>query len=213
MTVFSLSRRIGRPWRWAALATLIALNVGVVSYVAVLVPIMRLQPICDDPTSSSPFGPNVEIDAGEMASPFFHAYHDQVAGMDHRTQGRRIYVTLGAWLDRDGITNLSHRATRQVLAQRFRVSEGDIGQQRIGLPEFDEVESHKWPPCGAIRKLAMEGGEWAYRGPELRPEIARGRVVPRPHLTDPLLFEPVPRRRPENDDPPGAASSENVTGR
>lgn len=186
-----------------ALVLSMALHAGVVGYALAYLPIMPLRPTCAD-MGASLFPYSTDVD-GEMAFPFFRALHDEMAGRRYFTSGTRIYVTVADWFDRDEISQISSRATYKLLMERTGVSHTDISYQRAGIPEFDEVSV--WPPCGAMRKLAIKGGEWTYRGPELKPEVARGRLVPLPHLTDPLLFEPVRPREPDAAGEQGDAGS------
>lgn len=160
---------------WAALLMSVVLNVGVAAYIIVYMPIMRLQPICTERGAFSIFAPNVEID-GEMAYPFFHHYHVMIGGLDHRVQDTRIYVPIAVWFDRDWLMNMSNKATIRLLAERTRAPEWDVLHQKVGLPEFDEVRSFEWPPCGAMRKLAIEGGEWAHIGPKPDPAVLKRRM-------------------------------------
>ena len=170
-----------------------ALNIGIIGYAVVYMPLVRMQPVCvDKNVLLFPF--STEVD-GEMAQPFFLALHHAMAGMNHWATDGRIYVTIADWFDRAEMKRLSNTATSDLLIKRTGVTSDDLFYQRAGVPEFDEV-IHR-PPCSAVRKLAIKGGEWAQRGPELKPEVARGRIVPLPHLTDPLLFEPVRPREPE----------------
>jgi hypothetical protein len=155
-----------------ALAVLVAMNLGVGAYVFLFMPVIRLHPICHDEETISPFRPLAEV-RGEMAAPFFYEYLGMIAGQDHLVRGRRIYVTLAGWLDRDWISNLSSKATIKLLAQRTGASESDIRLHLLGLPEFDDGYPHEWPSCAAMGKLALEGGEWSHVGPV--PNQAMGR--------------------------------------
>lgn len=177
----------------------VAVNVAALVYIIAYMPLLRLQPICTDQGSSSIFVPNVEVE-GEMAIPFFKALQKALADWNYTVSGGRIYLTVFDWLSRDQLAEVSHRATYDLLAEYLGAPVSEIRDQRLGIPEFDEVEKYNWPPCDAMRKLAIVGGEWAIVGPKrLEPDRAKGRVVPLPHLTDPLLFEPAPRRAPGND--------------
>lgn len=195
-------RAVGRGKLWAGIALSAVLNVGSIAYLTVTYPVVRLRPICVD-WSAFWFLAGVQ---GEMAGPFFRAYHATIFGLDHHVRGKRIYVMLADWWDMDEVSTRSFRATYDLLEERTGVNRTDLWYQRRGVPEFDEVERQDWPPCSGMRKLAIEGGEWAYSGPtELKPERATGRIVPLPHLTDPLLFEPVrPRSDADTDDATGS---------
>jgi hypothetical protein len=186
-----------------ALAGSVALNVGIVGCALVHIPIVRIGPICTDQATTG-FDPKVKVD-GEMTEAFFQAYQRALRRVDHRTEGYRIYVRISDWFEGTEIERASDQAAVSLLAERTGATQGQIRDRERGVPEFDEVESYDWPPCGGMRKLAIEGGEWAHRGPELKPEIAKGRIVPLPHLTDPLLFEPVWPREPEAADGKGDA--------
>lgn len=198
MSLIARLRSASRGQLWAALLSLLAANLAIAAHIVAYVPVVRLQPIC----YPAGYDSSVELD-GEMAVPFFHAYHDMI-NVPHMVRGRRIYVTFGDWWEFDWLANMSHKATANLLAERVGRSAGEVRDQVLGIPEFDEV-ARGWPPCGALRKLAIEGGEWNYGKFELKPEIARGRPVPLPHLTDPLLFEPVRPREPEAADGKGDA--------
>ena len=88
-----------------------------------------------------------------------------IAGLDYLVRGRRIYVTMADWLDDESIGRLSNKATVNLLVRRTKASEFDIRFHLLGLPGFDEGYEYEWPPCGAMRKLAIEGGEWSHVGP------------------------------------------------
>jgi hypothetical protein len=154
----------------AALALLVAINLGIGAYVLFYLPVFRLYPTCHD--DDALFGPTVAL-PGEMAAPFFYEYLSMIAGYDYFVRGRRIYVTLANWLDQESISRLSNKATVKLLAERTRASESDIQLLLLGLPEFDDVRAHEWPPCGAMRKLALEGGEWSRIGPVPKQAIAK----------------------------------------
>jgi hypothetical protein len=175
MAILARVRQLSRRRLWVALLLSGAMNVGTILYFAAYVPVMPLKPICSDEAASSIFAPSIEVD-GEMARPFLHEYHRMISGLDHLVHGGQIYVTLGTWFERDWLMNMSHRATARLLAERTGSTPRDVRDQRTGIPEFDEVRSFEWPPCDAMRKLAIEGGEWAYVGPQPNPEILRQRL-------------------------------------
>jgi hypothetical protein len=195
MSLIARLRNASRGQLWAALLLLLAANFALAFLVVVYMPVKRLYPYCNPPS----YDISYEFH-GEMAWPFFNEYHDFVGSRPHMVWGTRIYVTLWSWwADSDWWMNMSHKATARLLAQRTRRSESDVHRQLVGIAEFDEAD-WRWPPCGAMHKLALEGGEWANQGPPLKPGVGRGQIVPLPHLTDPLLFEPVRPREPEAAD-------------
>ena len=159
---------VSRRKLWTGFLISLAVNVAIAVYTVLYLPIIRLQPTCWNEDTFSLFAPDVEVD-GELAGPFFSRYHTMVSGLRHAVYGKRIYVPISVWLDRDWIMNMSNRATLRLLADRTGASEWDIMDQKIGLPEFDEVSSHEWPPCEGMRKLAIKGGEWEWVGP--KPDI------------------------------------------
>lgn len=178
MSLIAALRGVSRRRFRVALVASLALNVGAAAYMIAFLPFVPLQPFCMDRNAFSLFllGPTVQID-GQMARPFLNAYRDTLNywGINHVTYGRRIYVTLGDWLEYDYMMNMSYKAMTLLLEQRTGASVIDLRNQKVGLPEFDDAHETDWPPCGAVRKLTMEGGEWAYAGPKPDLEVKRRR--------------------------------------
>jgi hypothetical protein len=167
-------RNLSRRKLWTALGISVAVNVSVAVYTVAYLPIMRLGPLCID--YSDRVGRTfVELD-GEMTRDFFELYLRGISGRHHRVEGTRIYVTLASWLDHDFVSNASYRATYYLLAERTGANVSDVANQRLGLPRFDEVRSIAWPPCEAVRELALKGGEWASKGPVPDPEVLKRRA-------------------------------------
>jgi hypothetical protein len=174
MSVVARLRNATKRQLGAALLSLLTANFALAILVVVYMPIKRLYPYCHPPD----YDVSYEFH-GEMAWPFFNEYHDFV-GSPHMVWGTRIYVTLWSWWSDDDLwKNMSNKATTRLLAKRTGRSESDVWNQLVGIAEFDESEGRwRWPPCGAMHKLALEDGEWAYQGPPLKPGTGRGQFIP-----------------------------------
>jgi len=178
MAFIARLRGISRGKLWAGLLISLAVNLAAAVYAVAYLPIMPLRPICID--YSERVGERVgrvfvELD-GEMAFDFFEQYRRMVGSRHHRVDGTRMYVTVASWLDDDWASNVSHKAASYLLVERTGANLLDVVNQRVGLPGFDEVRSIAWPPCEAMRKLALEGGEWASKGPVPDPEVLKRRA-------------------------------------
>jgi hypothetical protein len=132
-----------------------------------------------------------EVD-GEMAEPFFEAYRKRFShyAAYHDGDRRRLYITLGEALDRDLLKDTTMAVADLQEGRLDRYAFVGFWFGSVKLPEFDQNR----PTCSALRKIAIKGGEWTHSGPE--PQHPK----PLPHLTDPLLFEPVRPREPEAAD-------------
>lgn len=174
MAFLARFRGISRGKLWAGFLISLAVNLAAAVYAVVYLPIMPLRPICIE--YSKGMGRSfVELD-GEMAYPFCRHFRREIGDHHYRVEGTRTYVTLASWLDHDFVSNASYRATLYLLVERTGANVHDVGDQRVGLPGFDVVRSIHWPPCDAMRKLALEGGEWAWRGPVPDPEVLKQRA-------------------------------------
>lgn len=111
-----------------------------------------------------------------MDWPFALAYDEALLEVDHLIRGRRIYVTVLDWLAGSKIGEASRNATYRLLSERAQMPRSDSAKPGVimkGLPEFGDVAEGSWPSCEAMRKVALEGGEWSRIGPV--PKEAMGR--------------------------------------
>lgn len=164
MRLLTRLRSLSTGRLWAVLLLSAGLNAVIVGYVIIYLPIVPIGPICADQETAWRIGPGVEV-KGDMAWPFIHAYEDALSELDHLIRRRRIYVTVLDWLEGSKIGEASRNATHRLLSEHAHIPRSDPRYPRVGVPEFDEVAEGSWPSCGAMRKLALEGGEWAYTGP------------------------------------------------
>lgn len=132
-------------------------------------PLIKVYPVCYDPADIPHW---VEL-RGEATLEFDRQFIDvwrQTGGVGPISAGRRVPIIRYYMRDKQSVSYLTGIAMRDMVQYRF-FPRADIDISVLGPPRFPHLWVNWYAPhCDALRKIALAGGAWVNRGPDLWPD-------------------------------------------